>query len=91
MRVEKEVSHHYAIPAPMQMLIPVPVKQVHRYLHLFFYNTTDLEIRKSIGKCVFLLGCQTQSESRCHFVGFFIFRVGKSLACHSPAKWCLYA
>ena len=22
---------------------------------------------------------------------FFIFRVGKSLACHSPAKWCLCA
>ena len=21
----------------------------------------------------------------------FIFRVGKSLACHSPAKWCLCA
>ena len=22
---------------------------------------------------------------------FFIFRVGKSLACHSPGKWCLCA
>ena len=21
----------------------------------------------------------------------FIFRVGKSLACHSPGKWCLWA
>ena len=38
-----------------------------------------------------LLGCQTQSESRFHFVGFYIFRVGKSLACHSPAKWWLCA
>ena len=40
-----------------------------------------------------ILGCQTQSESGFHFVGFFVvvffFRVGKSLACHSPAKWCL--
>ena len=46
---------------------------------------------------VFLLGCQTrlgcQSESRFHFVGFFVifFHVGKSLACHSPAKWFLCA
>ena len=43
----------------------------------------------------FLLGClwQTQSESVFNFVGFFVifFRVGKSLARHSPAKWCLCA
>ena len=41
---------------------------------------------------------KTQSESVFNFVVFFIFRfiiififfrVGKSLACHSPAKWCL--
>ena len=25
------------------------------------------------------------------FLRFIIFRVGKSLACHSPAKWCLCA
>ena len=23
------------------------------------------------------------------FLRFIIFRVGKSLACHSPGKWCL--
>ena len=41
---------------------------------------------------------QTQSESVFNFVVFLFFvfffffiffRVGKSLACHSPAKWCL--
>ena len=40
---------------------------------------------------------QTQSGSAFHFVCFifflflfvFFFRVGKSLACHSLAKWCL--
>ena len=43
-----------------------------------------------------LLGCQTQSESAFHFLvflicifSFYFFGVGKSLACHSPAKWCL--
>ena len=25
------------------------------------------------------------------FSFFFFFRVGKSLACHSPGKWCLCA
>ena len=25
------------------------------------------------------------------FIFFFFFRVGKSLACHSPGKWCLCA
>ena len=36
---------------------------------------------------------QTQSESAFHLLVSFIFvfflRFGKSLACHSPAKWCL--
>ena len=42
-----------------------------------------------------LLGCQYGNPSRkvggiCLFYLFyFFFRVGKSLACHSPGKWCL--
>ena len=54
----------------------------------------EMEAEMGVVRYMFflLLGCQTQSESRFHFVGFFvIFRVGKSLACHSPAKWWLCA
>ena len=46
---------------------------------------------------MFLLGCLWQTQSRSafslfvFFVFFFFFRVGKSLACHSPGKWCLCA
>ena len=41
----------------------------------------------------FLLGCLWQSSRKMGrlLLFFFIFRVGKSLACHSPAKWCLCA
>ena len=37
---------------------------------------------------------QTQSRNGGHLFGviiFFFFRVGKSLACHSPGKWYLFA
>ena len=34
-----------------------------------------------VGKCVAFVP----------YVFFFFFRVGKSLACHSPGKWCLCA
>ena len=35
---------------------------------------------------------QSQSEIGWHLFGIlFFFRVGKSLACHSPAKWYLCA
>ena len=64
------------------------------------------DTRLSGSSCVsgipFLLGCQYGKPSRnlSLFRRFFIFRflffliffrVGKSLACHSPAKWCLCA
>ena len=39
-----------------------------------------------------LLGCQYGKPSRnLGWYFFFLFRVNKSLACHSPAKWCLCA
>ena len=43
-----------------------------------------------------LLGCRIAIPVRklvrfLRFLFFIFFRVGKSLACHSPAKWCLCA
>ena len=43
---------------------------------------------RSRAKCL-LLGCRMAIPVG-KWVGFF-FRVGKSLACHSPSKWCLCA
>ena len=44
----------------------------------------------------FLLGCRTAIPVEkwvefLRFIIFIFFRVGKSLACHFPAKWCLCA
>ena len=44
------------------------------------------ELPNPVGICVSFLGFILFS----YFFKIF-FRVGKSLACHSPAKWCLCA
>ena len=50
----------------------------------------------SFFKLYLLLGCQYGNPSRkvggiCLFYLLIFFRVGKSLACHFPGKWCLCA
>ena len=64
------------------------------------YTCVSFRANGAINRCIrdcfpFLLGCRRQSQSRNggHLFGviFFFFRVGKSLACHSPFKWYLCA
>ena len=65
------------------------------------FKTELLKLDIMVDKMKILLGCQYGNPSRkvggiCLFYFFqffycFIFHVGKSLACHSPGKWCLCA
>ena len=47
----------------------------------------------SVGVSILITGLPYGNPSRKmgRFLRFIIFRVGKSIACHSPAKWCLCA